>query len=152
VGLPSPCPALGETITFLFTDIEGSTSLWERDPEAMHIALELHNAILREAIGAHAGRVFKIVGDSFQAAFALPAQALKAAVAAQHGLLATTWGATGPLRVRMGLHTGPAETHGSDYAVSHTLNRVARVMSAGQGGDGDSQQARQLFRESAGAL
>jgi len=121
-------------VTFLFTDIEGSTPLWERDPEGMREALARHDAILHEAVAAHGGQVFKVIGDAFQAAFADPAQATAAALAAQRALAAEAWGATGPLRVRMGLHQGLAEPRGADYAVTHTLNRVARVMSAGHGG------------------
>ncbi len=124
----------GGEVTFLFTDIEGSTPLWERDPEGMRAALARHDAILHEVIRAHGGQVFKVIGDAFQTAFANPAQAVVAALAAQRALAAATWGATGPLRVRIGLHRGQAEAQGNDYAVSHTLNRAARVMSAGHGG------------------
>ena len=124
----------GGTVAFLFTDIEGSTTLWERMPAAMKASLARHHAILRHAIEAHGGRVFQIVGDSFQAAFATASNGLAAAVAAQRALQVEMWAETGPLRVRMGLHVGPAETSGSDYVSSHTLNRVSRVMSAGHGG------------------
>ncbi|MEK7328400.1 MAG: AAA family ATPase, partial [Chloroflexota bacterium] len=124
----------GGNITFLFTDIEGSTPLWERDPNGMQESLARHDAILHEAVEAHGGQVFKVIGDAFQVAFVNPMQAVMAALAAQRALAATTWGATGPLRVRMGLHAGPAEARGGDYAASHTLNRVARVASAGHGG------------------
>jgi class 3 adenylate cyclase/tetratricopeptide (TPR) repeat protein len=130
---PSPVLPSGE-VTFLFTDIEGSTPLWERDPDGMRESLARHDAILHETIAAHGGRVFNVVGDAFQAAFSNPAQAVAAALAAQRVLAAAPWGATGPLRVRMGLHLGLAEARGSRYAASHTLNRVARVMSAGHGG------------------
>src|SRR5262245_10231529 len=103
------------TVTFLFTDIEGSTRLWEQHPEAMSIALARHDAILRGAIAAHGGYVFKTVGDAFYAAFALAADALSAILAAQRGLAAQTWGATGPLRVRAALHTGAVELRDGDY-------------------------------------
>jgi len=122
------------TITFLFTDIEGSTPLWERDPAAMQQAVARHHAILRTTAQEHGGSVFKTVGDAFQIAFPFSGQALRAALAAQRALAAEPWGATGPLRVRMGLHTGPAQVVDGDYAVSHTLNRVARIASAGHGG------------------
>ena len=127
------------TVTFLFTDIQGSTPLWEQKPGAMKTAVARHHALLRQAIESNGGIVFKIVGDEFQAAFDLATQGLAASLAAQRALLAQEWGETGPLRVRMGLHTGPAEVvqegdGRDDYAVSHTLNRVARVMSAGHGG------------------
>jgi class 3 adenylate cyclase len=96
------------TVTFLFTDIEGSTRLWERDAAAMQTALDRHDAILHEAIGGHGGHVFKIVGDAFCAVFATAANALEAA------LLAQDWGGTGPLRVRMALHAGTANERGGD--------------------------------------
>ncbi len=124
----------GGNITFLFTDIEGSTPLWERDPGGMQESLTRHDAVLHEVVEAHGGQVFKVIGDAFQAAFVNPMQAVRAALAAQRGLAAATWGATGPLKVRMGLHRGLAEPRGADYATTHTLNRVARVMSAGHGG------------------
>jgi len=122
------------TATFLFTDIEGSTPLWERDPEGMREALALHNAVLADAIAAHDGHWFKTVGDAFQAAFADPAQAVRAALAGQRGLAQAEWGHTGPLLVRMGIHTGPAIAEETDYVATHTLNRVARIMSAAHGG------------------
>lgn len=121
-------------VTFLYTDIEGSSSLWERDPVGMRESLARHDAILHEAIAAHGGQVFKIIGDAFQAAFTDPVRAVSAALAGQRALAAATWGATGSLKVRMGLHRGGAEARGADYATTHTLNRVARVMSAGHGG------------------
>src|SRR5437016_2378784 len=97
------------TVTFLFTDIEGSTRLWEQHPEAMRAALVRHDTLLRQAIEDHDGHVFKTVGDQFCAAFASAPEALAAAVAAQRGLCGETWGETGPLRARMALHTGTAE-------------------------------------------
>jgi predicted ATPase/class 3 adenylate cyclase len=121
-------------VTFLFTDIEGSTRLWDTLPEAMRQSLETHNTILNQAITTHGGQVYKVIGDAFQAAFVKPEQAVQAAVAAQRALNQARWGDTGPIRVRMGIHSGAAETLGDDYATSHTLNRVARVMSAGHGG------------------
>lgn len=122
------------TVTFLFTDIEGSTALWERMPAAMKTALARHDQLMHMAIAKHVGYVFKQIGDAFQAAFVQPGQALQAALDAQRALRNAAWEETGPLRVRMGIHTGPEEWLGSDYAVSHTLNRVARIMSAGHGG------------------
>lgn len=106
----------------------------EQDPQGMRASLEVHNAILNQKIAANAGKVFRIVGDAFQAVFDYPSQALETALETQLGLSTTDWGTTGPLRVRIGLHTGPAEAQEGDYVVSHTLNRVARVMSAGHGG------------------
>ncbi len=122
------------TVTFLFTDIQGSTPLWEREPEQMRLALERHHAILRNAIEAAGGHVYKIIGDAFQAAFDIPAQAVGAALAAQRALAAEIWPTSVPILVRMGVHTGQAEARGDDYATTHTLNRVARIMSAGHGG------------------
>jgi class 3 adenylate cyclase len=92
------------TVTFLFTDIQGSTPLWEQQPQAMRAALERHNEILHLAIRGNNGHVFQIVGDAFCAAFAIPAQAVTAAIAAQRRLVKAEWGETGPLRVRMGIH------------------------------------------------
>jgi hypothetical protein len=88
------------TITFLFTDIEGSTPMWERDALAMQAAVARHHAILHQAAAQHGGHVFKIVGDEFQIAYELPARALQAALAAQRALRDEPWGATGPLRLR----------------------------------------------------
>jgi predicted ATPase/class 3 adenylate cyclase len=123
-------------VTFLFTDIQGSTSLWESRPDLMSAALQLHNSVLRQAIQSHQGVVFKMVGDAIQAAFASPIKALGAAVAAQRGLASAPWNELGPLLVRMGLHAGEAELDpdGDEYLVSHTKNRTARIMSAGHGG------------------
>ena len=124
------------TITFLFTDIQGSTPLWERAPEKMAVALQVHNAALRRAIEANGGVVFKVVGDAFNAAFPTAPQALKAAIDGQRALGSAPWNELGPLKVRMGLHTGEAELDpgGDEYAVSHSKNRVSRVMSAAYGG------------------
>ncbi len=120
-------------LTFLFTDIEGSSRLWERFPVDMGPALARHDAILRAEIERHAGTVFKTVGDAFCAVFPDHRQAIDAAVASQRALFAEDWGSTGPLRVRMGLHTGTAELRGDDF-FGETLNRVARISSAGHGG------------------
>lgn len=121
------------TVTFLFTDIQGSTPLWERNPRAMQNALASHNTYLYEAIKAHGGTVFKVIGDAFQAAFDNPIRAVEAALEAQRKLHAGPWGETGPLRVRMGIHVGQTEVINKDYS-GHTLNRVARIMAAGHGG------------------
>jgi LuxR family maltose regulon positive regulatory protein len=121
------------TVTFLFTDIEGSTQLWEQHKEAMPIALADHDAIVRTAIQSHRGVVFKTVGDSFHAVFARAGDALAAALASQQALHAKAWGATGPLRVRMALHSGVAEQRDGDY-FGLALNRVARILALGHGG------------------
>jgi predicted ATPase/class 3 adenylate cyclase len=126
------------TVTFLFTDIQGSTPLWEQVPAAMQVAIAQHHHILRQAIESNGGTVYQIIGDAFQAAFRLASQALNAALDAQRALITAKWPeSTGPLVVRMGVHTGSAEIDPNDdapYAVSHTLNRAARIMSAGHGG------------------
>lgn len=120
-------------ITFLFTDIEGSTRLWEQYPDAMKPALARHDKILRKAIEAQSGYVFKTVGDAFCAAFPSAQAALEATINAQRVLLAEEWNGVGPIKVRMGLHTGTAEERDDDY-FGPTLNRAARLMSAGHGG------------------
>jgi predicted ATPase/class 3 adenylate cyclase len=121
------------TVTFLFTDVEGSTKLWERGPEAMSRALSRHDELLREAVEAHGGFVFKTVGDAFYVAFSSAPEAVEAALEAQRSLLAEKWEQTGPLKVRLALHTGTAEERDGDY-FGPTLNRVARLLSAGHGG------------------
>ncbi len=121
------------TVTFLFTDIEGSTARWEQQRVTMQAALARHDAILREAIAAHGGHVFKTVGDAFYATFATAPAALAAALAAQHALAGEDWGEVGPLHVRMALHTGTAEERDGDY-FGPPLNRVACLLSAGHGG------------------
>src|SRR5262249_43261996 len=97
------------TVTFLFTDLEGSTARWEQQPEAMRHALARHDACLRDAIERHGGHVFKTVGDAFHAAFASAPEAVAAALDAQRCLLAEDWAPLETLRVRMALHTGAAE-------------------------------------------
>src|ERR1700675_3700757 len=111
-------------VTFLFTDVEGSTRRWEADAAGMRAALAAHAGALREAIKAHGGWLFKHTGDGVCAAFASPRSAVDAAVAAQRTL---------ELPVRMGIATGEAELRGGDY-FGTVLNRAARVMAAGHGG------------------
>src|SRR6476469_5497569 len=121
------------TVTFLFTDVEGSTARWERHGAWMATAHARQEALLREAIAARGGWAYKQIGDAFQAAFQTAPAALAAAVAAQQALAAEAWGAPGPLRVRMALHSGVAEERADDY-VGPLLNRVARLLAAGHGG------------------
>src|SRR5438105_13007385 len=107
------------TVTFLFTDIEGSTARWEEHPDAMRAALARHDAILREAIEANGGYVFKTMGDAFCAAFPTALQALQAALQAQRALSAEDWDTLfrvprSTFRVRMALHVGAAEERGGD--------------------------------------
>ena len=121
------------TVTFLFTDIEGSTTRWEREPEAMRAALARHDALMRQAIAAGNGQVFKTVGDAFYAAFVRPTDALVTCLAAQRALAMEEWNVAGPIRVRMALHTGTPELRDGDY-FGQPLNRVARLLGAGHGG------------------
>ena len=121
------------TVTFLFTDIEGSTQLWEQAPDAMRPALACHDALLRRSIETRSGHIFKTIGDAFCAAFPTASQALEAALAAQLALAAEPWDLPTPLKVRMALHTGTAEERSGDY-FGPPLNRVARLMAAGHGG------------------
>ncbi|MFN8473690.1 MAG: adenylate/guanylate cyclase domain-containing protein [Anaerolineae bacterium] len=121
------------TVTFLFTDIEGSTQLWERFPQAMQTALARHDALLQQTIEGHSGYVFKTVGDAFCAAFTTASDGLHAALAAQRALSTEAWGDVGAIRVRMALHTGAAEERDADY-FGPPVNRVARLLSAGAGG------------------
>src|SRR5215210_953432 len=128
-----PNPPSG-TVTFLFTDIEGSTKRWDLDPSTMNAALERHDTLLRRAIETNGGYVFKTVGDAFCAAFSTPHDALAAALDAQHSLLGERWDPpTGPDRVRLALHTGVTNERGGDY-FGPAVNRVARLLSAGHGG------------------
>jgi class 3 adenylate cyclase len=92
------------TVTFVFTDIEGSTKMWENHPEVMQRALARHDEILRGATEQHGGYVFKTVGDAFCCAFPTAPDALEAALEAQRRLLSCEWGEAGPLQVRMALH------------------------------------------------
>src|SRR5215218_7073236 len=122
------------TVTFLFTDIEGSTRLWERDSSAMQQALARHDEVLRSAIKANGGFVFKTMGDAFCAAFPTVPEALDAVLSAQLALLVDVdQGEAGALMVRMALHTGSAEERDGDY-FGPPLNRVARLLSAAHGG------------------
>lgn len=121
------------TLTFLFTDIEGSTRLWEAHPDAMRPALERHDAILTEAITAAGGDVVKTTGDGVMAVFASSGECLAACVASQLALQAEPWGQTGPLLVRMGIHTGTVPDTRVDFH-GPAVNRTARIMSAGHGG------------------
>src|SRR5688572_30420217 len=121
------------TVTFLFTDIEDSTKLWERQRSLMQAAFSRQEAILRQATAANSGYAYKMIGDAFQVAFPTAPQALQAALDAQRALHAEEWGEIGEIRVRMALHSGVTEERGDDY-VGPALNRAARLMSAGHGG------------------
>ena len=133
------------SVTFLFTDIEGSTKLWEQRPDAMRVALARHDALLRQAIASSCGWIVKTTGDGVVAVFATAADALAACLAVQRALQAPPTAAAKPepapsdtrlplaLKVRMGLHTGEAELRDGDY-FGGSLSRAARIMSAAHGG------------------
>ena len=138
------------TVTFLFTDIEGSTKLWEKFPEAMKSALAKHDSILKDAVESHRGQIVKTTGDGIHAVFSTAIDAIHAAIQSQHQLnslllndnVVSIRGADelrhysttdAQLKSRMGLHTGEAELREEDY-FGQTLNRAARIMSAGHGG------------------
>lgn len=129
------------TVTILFTDIEGSTWLWQEHPDAMTAALARHHVLLNQAIASHHGSVFQIVGDGFHAMFPSALDGLNAALDAQRALFAETWGEIGSLRVRMALDTGHADIQPDKYdAGEYTsgeyvfLARAARLLSTGYGG------------------
>ena len=126
-GLPSG------TVTLLFTDVEGSTRLWEAEREAMAAALRRHDEIMREAIEAAGGYVFKTVGDAFCAAFSAARAGLDAALAAQRGLAAQEWPTSRPIVVRMGLHAGVCEERDGDY-FGPAVNRAARLLAVAGAG------------------
>jgi predicted ATPase/class 3 adenylate cyclase len=121
------------TVTFLFTDLESSTRLWEEQPAAMRAALARHDEILRRAVERHGGYVVKTTGDGVHAAFATARDALDAAAAGQVDLAEANWGTTAPLRVRMGVHTGEAQLREGDY-YGAALNRAARLTAVAHGG------------------
>nr|HNH80695.1 adenylate/guanylate cyclase domain-containing protein [Anaerolineales bacterium] len=123
------------TVTFLFTDIEGSTKLWEQHPEAMKTALAKHDSILKDAIESNRGHVIKTTGDGFHAVFATAMDGINASVTAQRELHSSFFlhPSSLSLKVRMGIHTGEAELRNNDY-YGGTLNRAARLMSVANGG------------------
>ena len=121
------------SFSFLFTDVEGSSRLWEENAEAMALALARHDTLLNDLFSGHGGHVFKMMGDSVCVAYAAPAKAVDAAIHAQRALLAEEWETARPLRVRMAIHHGPAEERNADY-FGPALNRTARVLAAGHGG------------------
>ncbi len=134
--MPNPSQPLPTgTVTFLFTDIEGSTALWETHPEAMKAALAEHDSILREAVESNNGHVLQTAGDGLHAVFDTAVHGVAATLAAQQALSRHRWDEVQPqaIRVRMGLHTGEAELRDGDYYGS-ALNRAARIMAAGHGG------------------
>jgi len=121
------------TVTLLFTDVEGSTRLWDAERDAMAAALRRHDEILREAIEQAGGYVFKTVGDSFCAAFSAARAGLDAALAAQQNLAAQPWPTSRPIVVRMALHAGVCEERDGDY-FGPAVNRAARLLAVANGG------------------
>src|SRR5215210_1494995 len=122
------------TLTFLYTDIEGSTVRWEQHPGAMKAAVERHDAILQDAIETAKGIVFRRMGDAFCACFVLAPQALEAVLTVQRALHLERWDPLiAPIKVRMALHIGPGEVRDGDYVGPH-LNRIARLLATGHGG------------------
>jgi predicted ATPase/class 3 adenylate cyclase len=120
-------------LTFLFTDLESSTRLWEQFGDAMAAALARHDALLRTAVERNGGRVVKTTGDGTYAVFSSADAGVRAAAHAQELLAQEPWEETGPLRARIALHTGVAEERDGDY-FGPTLNRTARLMAIGSGG------------------
>jgi predicted ATPase/class 3 adenylate cyclase len=130
---PPPSARPTGTVTFLFSDIEGSTVRWERDHDAMVTAVARHDALMRAAMEASGAYIFKTMGDAFCAAFATPLDGLGAAIAAQRALVNEDFSAVEGLRVRMALHTGNADERDGDY-FGPAVNRVARLLGVGNGG------------------
>jgi predicted ATPase/class 3 adenylate cyclase len=150
VALEGALGGSSRVLTFMFTDIEGSTKLWESDPEAMRAALARHDEIVREAIESCGGRVVKSLGDGFCACFESPPDGARAMAAAQAALQREPWPERAAVRVRMALHTGPAEERDGDF-YGPTLNRAARLTAAAHGAQSlVSEQTRALLAESLG--
>src|SRR5580704_12648054 len=129
---PAPARPTG-TVTFLFSDIEGSTQRWDRDRTTMQDAVRRHDALMETAIAAYDGYVFKTIGDAFCAAFWRPEDAVAAILDAQRALAAEDFSAIDGLRVRAAVHTGTADERNGDY-FGPALNRVARLLAIGNGG------------------
>jgi predicted ATPase/class 3 adenylate cyclase len=131
LGTPSARPS--GTVTFLFSDIEGSTERWERDRNAMAAAVARHDTLLRAMLESHGGYIFKTVGDAFCAAFSTAGDAITAALDAQRALVAEDFSSVDGMRVRIALHTGAAEERDGDY-FGPAVNRIARLLAIGHGG------------------
>jgi predicted ATPase/class 3 adenylate cyclase len=119
-------------VTFLFTDLVDSTHLWEEYPAEMKTALARHDTILESVVNKGKGKIVKTTGDGLHAVFSSPTDAIAVVIAAQQALLSEDWGETGPLRVRMALHSGSADQRGGDYYGS-VVNRAARIMGTASG-------------------
>src|SRR5450755_2658066 len=123
---PAPTRPTG-TVTLLFSDVEGSTERWERDRDAMSVALARHDALVRAAIETRGGYIFKTMGDAFCAAFATAPNAIAAALDAQRALVVEDFSGVDGMRVRMAVHTGDADERDGDY-FGPVVNRVARLL------------------------
>ena len=121
------------TVTLLFTDVEGSTRLWDAERDAMAAALRRHDEIVRGAIEQAGGYVFKTLGDAFCAAFSAVRPGLDAALTAQQNLAAQSWPTSVPIVARMGLHVGVCEERDGDY-FGPAVNRAARLLAVASGG------------------
>lgn len=121
------------TFTFVFTDVEGSSRLWEEDAGRMALALARHDTLMNDVFHGHGGHVFKMMGDSVCVAFPESEAALAAAIDAQRALAGEEWETPRPLAVRAAIHRGMAEQRNADY-FGPTLNRTARLLAAGHGG------------------
>ena len=130
---PWTCYSESGTVTFLFTDIEGSTRLWESEPVRMAEALARHDRLCREAVEAHGGVLVKMIGDGLHAVFGDPGAAVAATLALQRGMAAIAEDCGLPFRMRCGLHAGAAQERDGDYFGS-AVNRAARIMGAAHGG------------------
>jgi predicted ATPase/class 3 adenylate cyclase len=140
-SLPSPSIQIR---TFLYTDLQGSTSLWEQFPDSIEDAIARHDEILRETVIKHNGSIFRVVGDGLCAVFENASQALEAALQAQIALQAEPWGEIGSLNVRMAIHTGEVEAYGNDF-IGSSLNRIGRLLGVAHGGQILISQATQLL-------
>jgi predicted ATPase/class 3 adenylate cyclase len=137
------------TVTFLFTDIEGSTKLARKYPDVWPMIQARHHTLLETAITAHQGYIFRTIGDEFNVAFETALEALTAAIAAQYALQTEDWGVIGSIHVRIGLHTGLAKPHANEYEGYLTLSYTKRLMSIAYGGQILlSESAETLLRDS----
>jgi predicted ATPase/class 3 adenylate cyclase len=121
------------TVTFLYTDLDGSTQRWEANPGAMDRAMQRHDRLLRNAVESTGGVVFRSAGDGICAAFTAPDAAIRAAINGQRAIIRQDWGELDPFRVRMAIHTGVVEKRGEEY-VGASINLVARLLAAAHGG------------------
>lgn len=131
--MPDDAALPSGTVTFLFTDIEGSTRLWEQHPHEMRGSLERHDELLRSSIERFGGFVFSRAGDAFAAAFSGVDKAIEASIDAQRALASEAWPALSQIRVRMGLHVGEVHERNRDY-FGPALNKAARLMASAHGG------------------